>query len=93
MKRMQGKVQIAVIEALGAKPMTTAELAMRIYGVKADKITLSQAVSVRRVLAQLAKKELVRESLVFTRDFEGAQCWVLDKAQIRADPVPKLRSV
>ena len=91
MKRMQGKVQIAVIEALRAKPMTTAELAMRIYGVKADKITLSQAVSVRRVLAQLAKKELVRESLVFTRD--GAQCWVLDKAQIRADHVPKLRSV
>ena len=31
MKRMQGKVQTAVIEALGTKPMTTSELTMQIY--------------------------------------------------------------
>ena len=89
MKRMQGKVQTAVISALGGKPMTTGELAMQIYRVTAP--TLSQTVTVRRVLAQLIKKELVRESLVHTRD--GVHCWVLDKAQIREDPKPRLRSV
>jgi hypothetical protein len=90
MKRMQGKVQTAVIAALGVKPMTTGELAAQVY-VKPTAKPLSQIVSVLRVLTQLRKAGLVRESLVFNRD--GVPCWVLDKAQIREDPKPRLRSV
>jgi hypothetical protein len=89
MKRMQGRIQTSVIKALGAKPMTTNELAMQIYRVVTP--TLSQTVTVRRILARLAKDGIARESLVFTRD--GVQCWVLANAQIREDPISRLRSV
>ena len=91
MKRMQGRVQMAVIAALAIKPMTTGELAHHIYGPNYNVKPLSQIVSVLRVLTQLRKAGLVKESLVHTRD--GALCWILDKAQIREDSKPRLRSV
>ena len=91
MKRMGGKIQTAVIKALGAKPMTTDELTTQIYKIEVGAITLSQTVTIRRVLARLVKEGLARESLVFTRD--GVQCWTLDQAQIRKELIPKLRAV
>ena len=89
MRPMQGKVQKGILVALAVKPMTASELAKHIYGIPAE--TPSQDSTIRRALRGLVKKGLVQESVMFTRD--GMVCWILDKAQIREDPKPRLRSV
>ena len=86
-----GKRQKAIIAALGVKPMTVVELAAQIYGVEASALTRSQEVTVRQALMRLAEDNLVKQSFVFAR--EGSNCWVLDRAQIREEPKPRLRAI
>jgi hypothetical protein len=76
-----GKAQKAIIVALAAKPMTVVELAAQIYGVEPSAVTRAQNVTIRKAIARLIDGHFVKESAVFTRD--GANCWILDQAQIR----------
>jgi predicted transcriptional regulator len=78
MDRGQGKIQKAVIVALGERPKSVNELALEIYrGNQPNHNT-----GIRQALRQLAKTGVVQQSDVYTNE-DGSRCWVLASAQMR----------
>jgi|HubBroStandDraft_5_1064220.scaffolds.fasta_scaffold145315_3 hypothetical protein len=87
MERGQGKIQKAVIVALGEGPKSVRELMQGIYHSDLHK----HGVGIRQALRQLAEAGTVKVSDIYASE-DGSRCWVLADARMRS-PQPHLRQI